>query len=478
MNNLALLCDFYQLTMAQGYFFAKRDEVAVFDMFFRKNPCGGGYAVVCGINEFIEYIEELKFTEDEIDYLKSLGIFQDEFLKYLENFKFRGEIYAMREGSIAFAHEPLIRVKANIIEAQIIEAALLSIVNFQTLIATKASRIVRSAKNAPVMEFGLRRSQEKSAGIYGAKAAIIGGCAGTSNVLAAKKFGLTPLGTHSHSWIQSFDSEIEAFRAYAKAYPDSTLLLVDTYDTLNSGIPNAIAVFKELRKSGHEPLGIRIDSGDLEYLTKTARKMLDAAGFENAKITASNDLDEYSIEQLNLFNAKIDSWGVGTRLITSYDSPSLGGVYKLSGTQKDGTIIPKIKISNDPRKINNPAYKQVYRLYDKATNKALADLITLDEEVIDESKEIEIFHPLYTYKRKILKNFYTKKLLEPLFIEGKFVGKKMSVEESKRLCQNEKESMWDEYLRNIHPQTYKVDLSQKLWNIRENLIKNIQKEIR
>jgi len=307
MKDLALLTDFYQLSMMQGYFFTKPDQTAVFDVFYRKNPSGGGYAIFCGLNEVVDYIENLKFSDDDIAYLKSLNFFKPEFLEFLRGFKFSGEIYAMDEGQIVFPHEPLIRVKANIMEAQLIETAILNTINFQTLVATKSSRINFSAKNDPVMEFGLRRAQGRSAGIYGAKAAIIGGCSATSNVLAAKKFDVPAIGTHSHSWIQSFDSELEAFRAYAKIYPNSTLLLVDTYDTLASGVPNAITVFKELRASGHEPLGIRIDSGDLEYLTKQARKMLDAAGFESAKITASNDLDEYAIDQLKLFEAKIDS---------------------------------------------------------------------------------------------------------------------------------------------------------------------------
>lgn len=467
---IALFTDFYQLSMMQGYFFSKPCEVGVFDMYFRKHPSGGGYAILCGINEVAEYIQNLKFTKEDISYLKCSGYFRDEFLQYLESFKFSGEIYAMDEGSVVFAHEPLIRVKANILEAQLIETALLNTINFQTLIATKSSRVCQSTKDQGVMEFGLRRAQGRSAGLYGAKAAFVGGCVGTSNVEAGLKFDIPVLGTHSHSWVQSFDSELESFRAYAKMYPNATLLLVDTYDVLTSGIPNAITVFKELRKSGYEPLGIRIDSGDLEYLTKEARKMLDSAGFKDAKITASNDLDEYAIEHLNQCGAKIDSWGVGTKLITSYDDPSLGGVYKLSGIEKDGIIEPKIKISNDPRKINNPGFKQVFRFYDKDTHKALADLICVDGESFENLESLEIFHPLYTYKRRKIENFYTKKLLKPLFIDGKFVGEKKSVKDIKEFSKKEKDSMWDEYLRNIKPQTYKVDLSQKLWDIREKLL--------
>ncbi|MCI6989063.1 MAG: nicotinate phosphoribosyltransferase [Campylobacter sp.] len=474
MKNLALFTDYYQLSMMQGYFLKNKDEVAVFDMYFRKHPSGGAYAILCGINELVEYIQNLKFTDLDIEYLSSLGSFKDEFLDYLREFKFSGEIYAIDEGSVVFAHEPLIRVRANLMQAGLIEAALLNIISFQTLIATKASRITDSAGNAPVMEFGARRAQGMSASIYGAKAAIVGGCVGTSNVAAAMKFNLKPLGTHSHAWVQSFASELEAFRAYARAYPNETLLLVDTYDTLKSGLPNAITVFRELRAKGFEPLGIRIDSGDLEYLTKAARKMLDDAGFKNAKITASNDLDEYLVEHLKSMGAKIDSFGIGTKLITSDDTPSLGGVYKLSGIQNAGKIIPKIKISNDPRKINNPGLKQVFRLYDKTTHKAMCDLITLDGESIDESKPLEIFHPLYTYKRQTITNFYTKKLLKPLFVDGEFVGEKKSVECIAKFAKQEKQSMWDEYLRINKPPTYKVDLSLRLWNIREELLENFK----
>lgn len=470
MNSNSLLADYYQLTMMQGYFKANRTELAVFDMFYRKNPSNGGYALLCGVNEFIDFILNLKFSKSDLEFLASLELFDEDFLEYLKDFKFNGEIYAMKEGSVIFPHEPIIRVKASILEAGFIEAALLNIINSQTIVATKASRIVRSANGDDVMEFGLRRAPGKSAGIYGAKAAVVGGFKGTSNLLAAKKFNLKLLGTHSHSWIQSFDSELEAFRTYAKFYPDKTLLLVDTYDTLRSGIPNAIKVFKELRAKGFEPLGIRIDSGDLEYLSKQARKMLDSEGFNKASIVLTNDLDEYKIDQLKLLGAKGDTWGVGTKLVSSDDSPTLGGVYKLCALEIDGKLVPKIKISNDPRKINNPGYKQVFRLYDKESNKALADVIALDSEEIDKLEEIEIFHPLYTYKRKTIKNFYAKKLLKPLFIDGKFIGEKLSVADIAANAKKEQESFWDEYLRNVLPQTYKVDLSPKLWEIRDELI--------
>lgn len=471
MQNQTLLTDFYQLTMMQGYLKShKADEKIVMDMFFRKNPCGGGYTIICGISELVSYIQNLKFSDEDIEYLRTQKIFDEEFLGYLKEFRFRGDIYGVREGSIMFPHEPIIQVRGNILEASFVETALLSIINFQSLIATKASRVCMSAYKDSVMEFGLRRSQGLEAGLYGAKAAVVGGCDGTSNVLAGKRFNIPALGTHSHAWVQSFDSELEAFRAYAKTYPDNCVLLVDTYDTLRSGVPNAIKVFQELTNKGYKPSGIRIDSGDLEYLSKKARVMLDNAGFQEVKIVASDNLDENIIERLKTSNAKIDSWGVGTKLITSYDCPSLGGVYKLSALIKNGKVIPKMKFSEDPRKMNNPGIKQVYRIYDKESNRAQADLITLHDERIDESKPLEIFHPLYTYKKKKIENFTVKPLLNPLFKDGEFVGELSSVLEAKEYAKQEKKSFWHEYLRNTKPATYKVNLSQKLWDIREELI--------
>lgn len=471
MQNKTLFTDFYQLTMMQGYVNNNRhtDEV-VMDMFFRKNPCSGGYTIICGIKELADFIQNLSFSSEDIEYLKSLNQFSDKFLEILRDFKFTGDIWAVKDGTIMFPHEPIIRVKANILQALYIETALLSNINFQSLIATKASRVCMSAGDDMVMEFGLRRSQGLNAGLLGAKSAVVGGCYGTSNVMAGKMYDLPVLGTHSHAWVQSFDTEIEAFRAYARTYPDATVLLVDTYDTLRSGIPNAITVFRELKKRGFNPQGIRIDSGDLEYLSKKARKMLDSAGFEDVKIVASDNLDEYAIEHLKSTSAKIDSWGVGTKLITSYDYPSLGGVYKLSAIVRDGNFEPKMKFSEDPRKMNNPAFKQVHRLYDKKTNMALGDLITLNDEKIDESNLLEIFHPLYTYKKKTIDNFYSKPLLEPLFTNGKLSRKLCSAKEAKNRANEEKKTFWQEYLRNIKPATYKVDLSLKLWKIREKLI--------
>ncbi|MGP1597719.1 nicotinate phosphoribosyltransferase [Peptoanaerobacter stomatis] len=473
MVNLTMLTDFYQLTMMNGYLKSdKKDEIMIFDMFYRKNPNDGGYTIVCGINEVIDYIENLKFEEEDIQYLKSLNTFDEEFLQYLRDFKFDGEIYAVEEGTIMFPNEPIIRVKAKAMQAQLIETTILCILNFQTLIATKASRICYSAMGDSVMEFGLRRAQAPDAGLYGAKAAVIGGCIGTSNVLAGQKFDIPVLGTHAHSWIQSFDTELDAFRAYAKAYPTKTVLLLDTYDTLNSGIRNAITVFNELREQGYEPLGVRIDSGDLEFLSKEIRKILDSAGFENVKITASNDLDENTITSLKNQGAQIDIWGVGTKMITSFDWAALGGVYKLCAVVRDSKMIPKIKISEDPNKINNPGYKNIYRIYDKNDNKAKADLIVLDEEVINENEPLTIFDPIHTWKKMTFENFYVKKLLSPLFIDGKCVREKRDIKDIKRYTDEEKESFWIQYRRNKNPQIYKVDLSKKLWNMKNDLLEN------
>ena len=375
-RNLTMMTDLYQLTMMHGHFMRNAKEEAVFDLFFREPTGNSSYAIVAGLEQAIEYIRDLKFTEEDIAYLDGLHLFSQEFLEYLKDFSFTGDLYAIPEGTPVFPGEPLIRVKAPIMQAQLVETALLTIVNHQTLIATKANRVCYAAgENGTVMEFGLRRAQGPDAGIYGARAAMIGGCVGTSNVLTGKMFDIPVLGTHGHSWVMSFDSELEAFRAYADTYPDACLLLVDTYDTIRQGIPNAITVFKELRAKGHEPLRIRIDSGDLAYLSKKARAMLDEAGFPNATITASSDLDEEVIFDLRAQGAKIDTWGVGTRLITSQNAPSLGGVYKLSALEKNGEMIPKIKLSENKGKITNPGYKKVLRIYDKAKHKALADLI-------------------------------------------------------------------------------------------------------
>ncbi len=470
MRNLTLLTDLYQLTMLNGYFEKNiHQDIVVFDMFFRKNACDSGYTIVCGIEQFVEYIKEIKFTEDDLSYLKTLNLFSDEFIDFLRDFKFTGDIYAVKEGTIMFPNEPIITVKAPLYQAQFIETALLTIVNFQSLIATKASRVCLAADGEPVFEFGLRRAQGPDAGLYGARAAIIGGCSATANVLAGKMFDIPVVGTQAHSWVQKFDTELEAFRAYADIYPDKCLLLVDTYNVLNSGLPNAITVFKELREKGHKPLGIRLDSGDLKYLSNKCKKLLDKEGFTDVSITASNDLDEYTISSLKSQGADINSWGVGTKLITSADSPSLGGVYKLSASFNNGEYEPKIKLSENPEKISNPGYKKVVRVYDE-NNKAQADLITLHDEVIDLDKPLTIFHPVYTWKKRTFENYTVKELLEPIFIDGECLYNNSSVMQTREYVKNELDSLWDEYKRLLKPQIYKVDLSQNLWYLKNKMI--------
>ncbi len=470
MKNLTLLTDLYQLTMINGYFENNvHNDIVVFDMFFRKNACKGGYTIVCGIDQLVDYINNLNFSDSDLEYLRSLNLFSEKFLIFLKEFKFTGDIYAVEEGSIMFPNEPIIRIKAPLYQAQLIETAVLTIINFQSLIASKASRVCFAANGDSVLEFGLRRAQGPDAGIYGARAAIIGGCSATANVLAGKMFDIPVVGTHAHSWVQKFDTEIEAFEAYAKIYPDKCLLLVDTYDVLNSGVPNAIKVFKDLRKRGYEPVGIRLDSGDLDYLSKECKKLLDAEGFTNVKITASNDLDEYCISDLKSSGSPINSWGVGTKLITSSDSPSLGGVYKLVASFKNGKYEPKIKISEDPEKITNPGYKKVIRIYNNQ-GKAEADLIMLENEVIDTSKPLTIFHPLYSWKKKTFKNYTIKELLQPLFIDGKCIYTHKPVSQIKEYTQNELNTLWREYKRILYPQTYKVDLSEKLWKLKNSML--------
>ena len=474
---LTMMTDLYQLTMSNGYFLkGDKNRKMVFDAFFRENPSKGGYAIVCGMDQVIEYIQSLKFTKEDIDYLASLKLFDQGFLDYLEDFKFTGEIYAVEEGTILFPNEPMLRVKANAIEAQIIETTILNILNSQTLIATKASRICQAAKGDPVMEFGLRRAQGASAGIYGSRAAYIGGCVGTSNVLAGKMFGIPVMGTHSHSWVQKFDTELQAFQTYADLYPDSTTLLIDTYSTLKSGLPNAITVFNNLKEKGHKPVGIRLDSGDIEYLSKVARNTLDSSGFEDVGIVASNDLDEYKIMDLKQQNAQITSWGVGTKLITSSDHPSLGGVYKLSGVEENGEMLPKIKISESPEKINNPGYKQIIRIRDKEKGMMEADLITLDNEEIDTDQPLTIFHPVYTWKKHTFTSYTIEKLLKPLFVDGKLVREKKTTAEYKKYVDDQKSRLWEQYKRLSNPEVYKVDLSEKLWNLKQDMINNEKKK--
>lgn len=471
MRNLTMMTDLYQLTMMNGYFrYGKRDQVSVFDMFFRGHALQE-YAVMAGLEQVIEYIQNLHFNREDIEYLRSLNIFDEDFLEYLRTFRFNGEIYAMPEGSIVFPQEPLVRVKAKIMEAQFIETALLNIINHQTLIATKARRVVQAAKGGSVLEFGLRRAQGPDAGILGARAAVIGGCDATSNVMTGQMFDIPVKGTHAHSWVMSFPDELSAFRAYADVFPDGCMLLVDTYDTLKSGVPNAITCFKELRAKGYEPVGIRLDSGDLAYLSKKARQMLDEAGFPNAKIFASGDLDEDLIWDLNAQGACIDVWGVGTKLITSDGFTALGGVYKLSCEDENGTMVPKIKVSENPVKITNPGYKKVLRIYDNATNKAIADLIMLEEETVDESKPLTLFHPVDTWKKMTVTDFHTKELLQPIFVDGELVYQQPKLQQICAFAREEMESFWEEYRRLRNPHVYKVDLSQKLYDLKQELLK-------
>ena len=479
-RNLTLLTDLYELTMMQGYFHAKdANETVIFDAFYRTNPDGNGFAIAAGLEQVVEYIENLHFDKEDIDYLRTTGLFGEDFLEYLADFKFTGDIYAIPEGTVVFPREPLVKVIAPIMQAQLVETAILNIINHQSLIATKTSRIVHAACGDGVMEFGLRRAQGPDAGIYGARAAMIAGCIGTSNVLCGQMFDVPVKGTHAHSWIMSFPDELTAFRTYAKLYPTACILLVDTYDTLNSGIPHAIQVFKEMRAEGI-PLtfyGIRMDSGDLAYLSKEAKKMLDAEGFTDAVISASNDLDETLITSLKNQGATINSWGVGTNLITSKDCPSFGGVYKLAAImdKKTGKFIPKIKLSENEEKITNPGNKTIYRIYDKETGKIRADLICLADETFDESKDMIIFDPIETWKKtKIKGGTYTlRELLVPIFQKGACVYTSPSVMEIRDICTREKDTLWEESKRLVNPHEVYVDLSDKLYHIKSDLLEEM-----
>ena len=470
-RNLTLVMDLYELTMAYNYFKqGNKDQLVYFDMFYRKNPDNGGFAVFAGLQQLIECIKNLHFSEGDIEYLRSLQKFDEDFLDYLLDFKFTGSIYAMKEGTPVFPNEPLITVKAKFIEAQIIETMLLVTVNHQSLIATKAHRVVQEAKGRPVMEFGARRAQGYDSATYGARAAYIGGVAGTATVSAGEMFDIPVVGTMAHSFVQSFDSEYEAFKAYALTYPDDCVLLVDTYDTLKSGVPHAIEIAKEvLEPMGKKLKGIRLDSGDISYLSKRARAMLDVAGLTYVSISASNSLDEYLIRSLLNQGAQLDSFGVGENLIVSKSSPVFGGVYKLAASFKDGEFEPKIKLSEDPEKISNPGYKKVFRIYNEE-NKAEADLIMLHNESIDESKPLTIFHPTYTWKTKSFENYTVKELLKPLFINGECKYKHKNVMEIREYVNNELNSLWEEYRRLSNPQTYKVDLSRDLWYLKTKMI--------
>lgn len=473
--NLTLLTDLYEITMMQGYFKTQNNDVAIFDAFYRNNPCDGGYSICAGLEQVIDYIENLHFDEDDIAYLRGLHIFDEDFLEYLSKFHFSGDIYAIPEGSVMFPREPMLKVVAPIMEAQLIETAILNIINHQSLIATKAARVCYAAQGDGVMEFGLRRAQGPDSGTYGARAAVIGGCKGTSNVLTGQMFDVPVLGTHAHSWIMSFADEYTAFREYAKLYPNACILLVDTYDTLKSGVPNAIRVFQEMRDAGIHSnyYGIRMDSGDLAYLSKKVRKMLDEAGFTDAVISASNDLDEYLIETLKSQGATITSWGVGTNLITSKDNPSFGGVYKLAAIQdENGEFIPKIKLSENVEKVTNPGNKTFYRIYDNTTGKIRADLICLADEVFDESKDLKLFDPNAPWKKTKLigGTYHMREMLIPVIKNGKAIYHSPSVMEIRDICTKEKDTLWDETKRFVNPQEIYVDLSQKLYDMKTELL--------
>ena len=478
-RNLTLMTDLYELTMMQGYFKNPTDQVVVFDAFYRKNPCDGGYAIAAGLDQIIEYVRHLHFAPDDIDYLRSLNIFDADFLEYLRGFHFTGDIYAVPEGTVVFPREPLLKVIAPVMEAQLVETTILNLLNHQSLIATKASRVVYAAKGDGIMEFGLRRAQGPDAGLYGARAAMIGGCIGTSNVLTGQMFQVPVKGTHAHSWIMSFPDEYTAFKTYAELYPNACILLVDTYDVLNSGVPNAIRVFQEMKAAGHEMkgYGIRIDSGDLAYLSKQAYKMLDEAGFGDAIISASSDLDEYLIESLKSQGAKINSWGVGTNLITCQDNPAFGGVYKLAAIKnaEDEDFVPKIKLSENVEKVTNPGNKTIYRIYDKKTGKIRADLICLANETFDPKEDMIIFDPMATWKKtKIAGGSYTlRELLVPVFQKGECVYTSPSVMEIRDICQKELNTLWDETRRFANPQEVYVDLSDKLFKIKSDLLEQM-----
>ena len=474
-RNLTLLTDLYELTMMQGYYEKGQNENVIFDVFFRQNPCNNGYSVCAGLDQVIDYIKNLHFTYDDVDYLRGLGIFKEDFLHYLSGFHFSGDIYAIPEGTVVFPKEPLLKVVAPIMEAQLVETAILNIINHQSLIATKTSRIVFAANGDGIMEFGLRRAQGPDAGLYGARAAMFGGCVGTSNVLAGQMFDVPVMGTHAHSWIMSFPDEYTAFKTYAEMYPDNCTLLVDTYDTLKSGVPNAIRVFQEFKDAG-KPLikyGIRLDSGDLAYLSKEARKMLDEAGFPEATICASNDLDEFLLHDLKMQGAAIDSWGVGTNLITSKDCPSFGGVYKLAAIQnEEGEFVPKIKISENTEKITNPGNKTIYRIYEKASGKIKADLICFADEVIDPKQDLLLFDPMDTWKKtKLAGGTYTvREILLPIFKNGECLYKSPTLKEIAAYCREEKDTLWDETKRLFYPHRVYVDLSQKLYAVKQSLL--------
>jgi nicotinate phosphoribosyltransferase len=466
--NMTMLTDFYELTMANGYFQSDiRDSEAVFDMFFRNVPDDGGFAIMAGVEQLIDYMKNLRFTDEDIEYLRSKRQFSEGFLDYLRNFKFSCDVWAVPEGTPIFPYEPIVTVKGPIIQAQLLETFLLLTINHQSLIATKANRIVRAAQGRPIMEFGTRRAQGSAAAIYGARAAYIGGCAGTACAIADRDYGVDALGTMAHSWVQTFDSEYEAFREYTRIYPDNAVLLIDTYNVLKSGLPNAIRVFKEMKP---KKMGVRIDSGDITYLTKKTRQILDENGLQDCSIVISNSLDEWLIRDIIMEGAQIDSFGVGERLITSKSEPVFGGVYKLAAIEKDGVITPKIKVSENVEKITNPGFKTVYRLFDNETGKAMADLIALNDEPAPSGDGFEIFDEHAIWKRKRLSNFTAKKLRVQLFDRGRCVYESPDLETIKAYCREQVDTLWGEMLRFENPQTYYVDLSNRLWDIKHELL--------
>ena len=473
-KNLTMLADFYEFTMANGYLENNmEDQIAYFDMFFRSIPDNGGFAIMAGVEQLIDYLRHLKFNDEDIAYFETKGIFSQKFLDYLRDFKFECDVWTIPEGTPIFPHEPIVVVRGPVVQAQLIETMVLLTVNHQSLIATKANRIVRAAKGRSVIEFGSRRAQGYEGAILGARAAYIGGCIGTANTIVDRDFDIPAMGTMAHSWVQMFPTELDAFRAYARVYPDNCTLLVDTYNTLKSGIPNAIKVFnEEVVARGFRPKAIRLDSGDLAYLSKECRKMLDAAGFEDCKIMASSSLDEYVINNLISQGAEIDLFGVGERLITAKSQPVFGGVYKLTSIEENGKIVSKIKVSENVGKITTPGFKQVYRLFDKSSGKAIADVITLHDEVIDESKPYEIFHPVFTWKRKTLTNFTAKKLLVKIFDKGVCIYENPNVHEIQEYCKDQLDLIGDEVKRFDRTHRYFVDLSQDLWDIKDKLLKD------
>ncbi|MGI6076976.1 MAG: nicotinate phosphoribosyltransferase [Fastidiosipilaceae bacterium] len=472
-TNLSMLTDYYELTMSQSYMDqGVGDKIAYFDLYFRHVPESGGYAIMAGVEQMVDYLQALKFDKKNIDYLRSTGDFSEEFLDYLANFEFVCDVWAIPEGTPVFPNEPIVKVRGPLIQAQMIETMLLLTVNHQSLIATKSSRIVRAAAGRPVMEFGARRAQGYDASVLGARAAYIGGAAGTSCTICGEQFDIPLSGTMAHSFVLMFDSEFDAFKAYAETYPDNTVLLVDTYNTLKSGIPNAIRINKEiLEPIGKRVKGVRIDSGDLNYLSIEARRLLDEAGMEDCVIIASNSLDEYLIETLLMQGSKIDAFGVGERLITSRAEPVFGGVYKLSGVEEDGKVIPKMKVSDNFGKITTPCNKEVWRFYNKDTNQALADLVTIAGEDLSQTETYEIFHPIHTWKRKVLSNYEVKQLLQPVFVGGKCVYETKSIEEIKAFCMQQQTTLWDSVRRFENPQVYYVDLSYDLWSTKQQLLK-------